>query len=106
MMVFLKFESIDVWQVREDGPYIPTKVVDEEQTFKAKEEWDECDKKMESYNNKAIHILFYALSKTHFKNVQQCQNIHDIWRTLEITYERTFLLYLCRSCLDLFSLMR
>ena len=53
----------------DSSPYIPKKVVDGDQTFKAKEEWTNHDKKIEPFNNKTMHILFYALIKTQFKKV-------------------------------------
>ena len=56
----------------------------------SKGEWTAHDKEMAKYNNKTLHILFYALSKTHFNKVQRCSTAHEIWRTLEINYEGTF----------------
>ena len=49
---------------------------------------DTHDKEMVRYN-KAMHILFYALSKAQFNKVQQCSTADEIWTTLEVTYEGT-----------------
>ena len=46
------------------GPYIPMKTVDGKEVLTPKAEWTTHDKEMVKYNNKAMHILFCALSKT------------------------------------------
>ena len=46
------------------GPYIPRKFVDGAEIAKMRNEWNDYDKRAESYNKKAMHILFCALSKT------------------------------------------
>ena len=89
MMVFLKCEAEEVWDAVETGPYTPLKTVDGEDIPKPKIEWTPYDKEMVRYNNKAMHILFCALSKTQFNKVQQCSTAHEIWRILEVTYEGT-----------------
>ena len=88
MMAFMKLESTNVWDV-EDGRYVPTKVVNGEKINKPKEEWNDDDRRLVSYNYKAMQILFCALSKDQFKKVKQCQNAQEIWHTLEVTYEGT-----------------
>ena len=57
--------------------------------LKPKDEWSAHDKEMVRYNNKAMHIIFCALSRTQFNKVQQCSTAHEIWGTLEVTYEGT-----------------
>ena len=66
------------------------KTVDGKKVLTPKSKWTAHDKEMVKYNNKAMHILFYAPSKMHLNKVQQCSTAHEIWRTLEITYEGTF----------------
>ena len=89
MTAFLKCEAEEVWDAAETGPYIPVKIVDGEEVLKPKDEWSPHDKEMVRYNNKAMHILFCALSRTQLNKVQQCSIAHEIWRTLEVTYEGT-----------------
>ena len=89
MMAFMKLENNNVWDVVEDGPYVPTKFVNGENIKKPKEEWNDGDRKLISYNHKAMHILFCALSRDLFNKVQQFQNAQEIWHTLEVTYEGT-----------------
>ena len=64
MTAFLKCEAEEVWDAAETGPYIPVKIVDGDQVLKPKDEWSPHDKEMVRYNNKAMHILFCALSRT------------------------------------------
>ena len=76
MMAFLKCDAEEVWDAVETGPYIPVKTVDGKKVLKPKTEWTNHDKKTVCYNNKAMHILFCALSKTQFNKVQQCSTSH------------------------------
>ena len=46
MMVFLKCEAKEVWDVVETGPYIPVKIVDGKEILKPKAEWTDYDKEM------------------------------------------------------------
>ena len=46
MNAFLKCKAKEVWDVAETGPYIPVKIVDEEEVLKLKDEWSAHDKKM------------------------------------------------------------
>ena len=69
MMVFLKCEAEEAWDAVETGPYIPVKTIDEKEVPTPKAEWIAQDKEMVKYNNKDIHILFCALSKTQFNKV-------------------------------------
>ena len=89
MTAFLKSESIDVWKIVSEGPFKAQIEVNGVLIDKPMEEWNEHDKRLESYNHKAVHILFCALSRHQFNKVQSCQTAHDIWHTLEITYEGT-----------------
>ena len=89
MMAFLKSESIDVWKIVSEGPFKAQKEVNGVLIDKPIEEWNEYDKRLESYNHKAVHILFCALSRHQFNKVQSCQTAHEIWHTLEVTYEGT-----------------
>ena len=89
MRVFLKSESVEIWDVIEEGPFVPTKLVDGRSVKKPKEEWNNNDKRLTSYNHRAMHILYCSLSKSQFNKVQQCSNAQEIWQTLEVAYEGT-----------------
>ena len=89
MMVFLKCEAEEVSDAVEMGPYVSLKTVDGKEVLTPKAEWTAHENKMVKYNNKVMHILVCAMSKTQFNKVQQCSTAYEIWRTLEITYEGT-----------------
>ena len=54
----------------EIGSYIFVKTVDGKEVLTPKAEWTVDDKDIVKHNNKAMHILFCALSKTQFNKVQ------------------------------------
>ena len=80
---------MEIWDVIEEGPFVPTKLVDGRSVKKPKEEWNNNDKRLTSYNHRAMHILYCSLSKSQFNKVQQCSNAQEIWQTLEVAYEGT-----------------
>ena len=69
MTAFFKCQAKEFWNAVETGPYILIKAVDGQKLLKPKDEWSAHDKEMVLYNNKAMHILFCALSKTQFNKV-------------------------------------
>ena len=85
--MFLKCEVEEIWDVVES--YVPKKSIDAVERIKQKAKQTDYDKKMVSYNNKAMHILFCPLRKTQLNIVQQCESAHRIWRNLQITYQGT-----------------
>ena len=44
MTWFLQSTNLDVWNVIEDCPTFPSKLIDEVMIPKPKQEWDECDR--------------------------------------------------------------
>ena len=60
-----------------------------EKINKPKEEWNDDDRRLVSYNHKHMHILFCAFSRDQFDKMQQYQNAQEIWHALEVTYEGT-----------------
>ena len=89
MLVFLKSKSLKVWEIVDEGPFIPSKKVNGEKVEKQMDEWSDSDKKLISFNHKPMHILFCALTRDQFNKVQQCLNAYEIWHRLEVTYEGT-----------------
>ena len=73
----------------EEGPFVPTKLVNGTSVEKPKEEWNNNDKRLTSYNHEAMHILCCSLSKSQFNKIQQCSNAQEILQTLEVAYEGT-----------------
>ena len=86
---FLKSINLDLWDVIEDGPHIPSKLENEVMVPKPKQKWDELDKKKIQLNAKVVYILHYAIDRNEFNRVWQCKSAKKIWRLLEITHERT-----------------
>ncbi|KAG8639751.1 hypothetical protein MANES_14G166220v8 [Manihot esculenta] len=69
MYYFLKSEGVNLWDIVENGPFFPTRVIDGNQEQKPKSEWSELEKRRVALNDKAIHILFCALSKSEYNKV-------------------------------------
>ena len=44
MRAFLQLEYVEIWDVVEEGPYVPTKLVDGRKVTKSKEKWNNNDK--------------------------------------------------------------
>ena len=82
---FLK--SIDLWDVIEDGPHVPTKIENGVVVSKPKQEWDEFDRKKVQLNAKAIHYLYCVIDRNEYNHICQCKSAKDIWRLLEIIHE-------------------
>ena len=80
---------MEIWDVIDEGPFVPTKLVNGRSVKKPKEEWNNNYKGLISYNHKSMHILHCSLSKSQFNKAQQCANAQEIWQTLEVAYEET-----------------
>ena len=55
MTWFLQSTNLDLWNVNEDDPSIPSKLVDRVMVPKPKQEWDECDRRNVQLNAKAVY---------------------------------------------------
>ena len=89
MTWFLQSTNLDLWDVIEDGPHIPSKLENGVMVPESKQEWDELDKKKVQLNAKVIYILNCTIDRNEFNRVWQCKSAKKIWRLLEITHERT-----------------
>ena len=89
MQWFIQFTDLDVWDVIEDGPKIPSKMVDGIMVPKPRNEWDERDRRNVSINAKAIYILQCALDRNEYNIICNCKSTKEIWNLLEITHEGT-----------------
>ncbi|KAL6334151.1 hypothetical protein AAG906_004582 [Vitis piasezkii] len=77
MTWFLQSTNLDVWDVIEDGPTFPTKLVDGVLVPKPKKEWNDC------------FTLQCAMDRNEYNRICQCKSAKEIWRLLEITHEGT-----------------
>ncbi|XP_057999305.1 uncharacterized protein LOC131178360 [Hevea brasiliensis] len=89
MYYFLKSEGVNLWDVVENGPFTPTKIVDGVHVAKPKGEWIEQEKRRVALNDKAIHVLFCALSRSEYNKVCMKSTIKEIWDALVVTHEGT-----------------
>ena len=78
MRVFLQSENVDIWDVVDESPFVPTKLVDGRMVKKPKEKWNDNDKRRISYNHKTMHILYCFFSKSQFNKVQRCSTTQEI----------------------------
>ena len=57
MTWFLQSNDLDLWDVIEDNPTFPSKLVDIVMVSKPKQEWNECDRRNFQLNAKGIYTL-------------------------------------------------
>ncbi|XP_057996568.1 uncharacterized protein LOC131175895 [Hevea brasiliensis] len=86
---FLKSEGVDLWDVVENGPFTPTKIVDGVHVAKHNGEWSEQEKRRLALNDKAIQVLFCALNISEYNKVCMKSTAKEIWDALVITHEGT-----------------
>lgn len=94
MMIYIQSIDYNIWKIIEYGPYVPTKTIkiDEklDQTIpKAREEYDEDDRRKLSLNAKAKNLLYCALYRNEFNRISTCDSAYDIWLALEVTHVST-----------------
>ena len=87
MTWFIQSTNLDLWDIIEDGPHIPSKLENEVMVPKPKQKWDELDKKKIQLNAKVVYILHCVIDRNEFNRIWQCKSAKEIWRLLEITYE-------------------
>ena len=78
----------DVWDIIEDDPTFPTKLVDGVMVPKPKQEWNELDRRNFQLNAKVVFTLQYAMDINEYNRICQYKSAKEIWRLLEITHER------------------
>ncbi|XP_058002282.1 uncharacterized protein LOC131179452 [Hevea brasiliensis] len=87
MYYFLKSKGVDLWDVVENGPFTPTKIVDGVHVAKPKGEWSKQEKRRVALNDKTIHVLFCALSRSEYNKVCMKSTAKEIWDALVVTHE-------------------
>ncbi|RVW62516.1 Retrovirus-related Pol polyprotein from transposon RE1 [Vitis vinifera] len=87
MTWFIQSTSLDLWDVIEDGPHIPSKLENGVMVPKLKHEWDELDRKKVQLNAKAVFILHCAIDRNEFNHIWHYKSAKEIWKLLEVTYE-------------------
>ncbi|KAL6334312.1 hypothetical protein AAG906_014713 [Vitis piasezkii] len=83
MTWFIQSTNLDLWDVIEDGPHIPSKLENGVMVPKLKHEWDELDRKKVQLNVKAVFILHCAIDRNEFNRIWHCKSAKEIWKLLE-----------------------
>ncbi|GMI95518.1 hypothetical protein HRI_003221100 [Hibiscus trionum] len=90
MRLFIKSTDYMVWDVVEEGPYIPMKRDGEARLVpKVKAEMTDDERRRMQVNDKALHVIFCALGPDIYSKVSSIENAKEVWDTLETTYEGT-----------------
>ncbi|GKV47184.1 hypothetical protein SLEP1_g54103 [Rubroshorea leprosula] len=89
MKVYMLANEPRAWIVTMKGPYVPMKVVGENEVPKEEVEWNDDDLGKIMINNKAINMLQCAFNPTKFHKVSGCDTAKEMWDMLEVTHERT-----------------
>ena len=78
MTWFLQSIDLDSWDVIEDSPTFPSKLIDEVMIPKPKQEWDECDRKKIQLNAKVVYTLQCAMDRNEYNRIYQCKSTKEI----------------------------
>ena len=88
MTWFLQSTNLDVWDLIENSPTFPSKLVDGVMVPKPKQEWDECDRRKFQLNVKVVYAFQYSMDRNEYNIICQCKLAKEIWRLLEITHKK------------------
>src|SRR4051812_40128577 len=89
MKAHLEARGEEVWEVVQNGPFVPTTIVDGVESTKLKVSWNDDDRKKVLADKKAVNLLQGALSMDEFFRVSACTTTKEIWDTLVETHEGT-----------------
>ena len=102
MRLFIEPTSLDMWEIIENGEYIPMVeqpspqvVTDPEQPPLVvvrtipRNEWTDKHKTKVQMNAKAKYLLTCALSKSEYDKIISCDSAKEIWDRLQVLYEGT-----------------
>ncbi|KAL6314829.1 hypothetical protein AAG906_029044 [Vitis piasezkii] len=79
MTWYLQSTDLDVWDVIEDDPTFPTKLVDGVLVPKPKQEWNELDRRNFQLNAKVVFTLQCAMDRNEYNRICQCKSAKEIW---------------------------
>ena len=65
------------------------KLEGDKQVPKKRNEMTDEERRRMSTNDKALHILFYALGSDIYSKMSSCTSTKEVWDSLETTYEGT-----------------
>ncbi|KAL6348531.1 hypothetical protein AAG906_013151 [Vitis piasezkii] len=84
MTWFLQSTDLDVWDVIEDGPTFPTKLVDGVLVPKPKQEWNELDRRNFQLNAKAVFTLQCAMDRNEYNRILKESKINLLVHNYEL----------------------
>ena len=88
MIWFLQSIDLDLWDVIEDDPTFPSKLVDRIMIPKPKKEWDKRDRRNFQLNAKTVYTLQCAIDRNNYNRICQCKSAKEIWKLLELMKEQ------------------
>ena len=89
MRIFIQANDYACWNIIENGPIIPTKIIEKGEVIKTQDEWTPQDTKDAQNNAKAIHILYCALDVNKFNRISGCETEKETWDKLKVTHKGT-----------------
>lgn len=89
MTTYLEAQGEEIWNAVQNGPYVPTTVVNGVTGIKPQTSWDDDDRKKVLFDKKAKNILQSSLGMDEFFRISNCKTAKEIWDTLETTHEGT-----------------
>ncbi|KAL6334195.1 hypothetical protein AAG906_006781 [Vitis piasezkii] len=89
MTWFLQSIDLDLWDVIENGPTFPLKLVDGVMVLKTKQEWDECEKRNFQLNAKVVYTLQCVMDRNEYNRIchlgKELQGIRESDEDFEVT---------------------
>ncbi|XP_070008130.1 uncharacterized protein [Nicotiana sylvestris] len=84
-------EDFELWDVICDGPYVPTKVLEELPFLMSKtsKEYTDADRKTVEQNFHAKNILVCGIGPEEYNKISACDTAKEIWEALQIAHEGT-----------------
>ena len=84
--MFVLATQYGLWQVIENGDYVPTRVEGGVNVPKAEDEFNEDDRWKITLNSRAILMLQCALSQKEYCRICNLPTAKEMWKALEMTY--------------------
>ncbi|RDY04539.1 hypothetical protein CR513_11724, partial [Mucuna pruriens] len=84
IMAFFDACHIVIWDVVENGNYIPT---NKEGAKIPRSSWKEEQKTRYLLNSKAINFLMSTLTESEYEKVHSCKSSKEMWDTLALAYK-------------------
>ncbi|XP_045786208.1 uncharacterized protein LOC123881543 [Trifolium pratense] len=89
MQVFVRAVDFHAGRAIQNGPFIPTHIVDGLTKEKPRSEWTDDDEKKVHADSRAKHFIFCALSNNQLSYVMNCDTAQEMWNTLRDIHEGT-----------------